>query len=455
MGNTHKRKRSGADRKLALLFENMGVDNIDDILAGGNKALESFGQSMNKALGVGKKAANTLNEMQTRDATKELESIGVKIGDFSKIHDTLAEFEDSQTAFICCASTHTQTLCLYDGSKIDMNPGDEVCMTASAFIGHVRQAPTLKLTDNTFAKRYRPYKGQDLNGKTLFVWRSGGIGDLMFIRPVLMAFKEKYDVEIIFATRERYHSMVEQWDDCIDQLSNVPFFTEETLDKADYHITFEGLIERCRAAEELDVHDLFARHSYITVKDYNRPMKCVCKNTAFDLLPQEYAVMQLGSSSPIRTPLFGHMVKVADHITENAMLVVSGSPRESRNIDDFISCCKHPQKMINFARFTGSVVDAIKLVTGSSLVVGPDSSHVHMAAAQGISCVGIYGPFDWKTRCLHYKRFKAVEPRESAVCEHGGKHCFIHSHLPCHYQTKCWNYLDAQEVIDAIEEVTK
>ena len=39
---------------------------------------------------------------------------------------------------------------------------------------------------------YRPYQGQDLNNKSILAFRTGGIGDLMFLNPVLRYIKKRY-----------------------------------------------------------------------------------------------------------------------------------------------------------------------------------------------------------------------------------------------------------------------
>ena len=43
-----------------------------------------------------------------------------------------------------------------------------------------------------FKNMYRPYSGEDLTDKTLLIWRTGGIGDLLFIQPNLVYLKNKY-----------------------------------------------------------------------------------------------------------------------------------------------------------------------------------------------------------------------------------------------------------------------
>jgi len=440
--------------KIMSFFEGLGVDNPEDLLNGDVDTAGRYGREINKAISAGERAVGKLEEMQNRNVDQEIIDMGYDPQQLKIKYGSVEEFSASVPCFVCAESVFDQKLKMFDGSQVALKAGDNVCLTAGMYKQHVIQHATLKPAVKTFIERYSPYNGQDLTGKTLFVWRSGGIGDLMFIRPILMAFKAKYkDVKIMFATREHYHSMVEQWDDCIDDLHAVPFDADKTLGASDYHISYEGLIERCIDAERIDVHDLFAKHSRVEVTDYNCKMKCVCQNHFFDIIRNEYAVVQIGSSSPIRTPFHGTMVKVIDHLTKSIDVIISGSPREQRTIDDLISCCERPERIINFAKYTGSIIDAVKLVTGSKLVVAPDSSHVHMAAAQGVPCVGIYGPFPARVRAKHYKNFIGVDPDASECCTHGGKGCFTHSHMTCKWQTKCWNNLSHEKVIDAIDKL--
>ena len=81
----------------------------------------------------------------------------------------------------------------------------------------------LRPTKPEFSKVYRPYSGQSLNGKSILVSRTGGIGDLLFIQPNLVYLKKKYpDCYIRFACGPQYQAMVENWD-CIDELLDLPY----------------------------------------------------------------------------------------------------------------------------------------------------------------------------------------------------------------------------------------
>jgi len=449
-------KQETQKEKVIALLSGIGIDNPEKVLNGSSKDAREYGKHINHAIAVGRKAANQLNSMQGRNPDSEMvEHMGVNPDDVKKKYDTVEQFGESMPCFVLADSTADQTFRLISGGHVKFRSGDTICLSTGMYSSHVKIQPTIIPSKSIFKDVYRPYRGEDLTRKTLFVWRSGGIGDLLFIRPVLMAFKDKYkDVKIIFATKENYHSMVDQWGDCIDSLHKVPF-NANLLRDSDYHISYEGLIERCKEAETMDVHDLFAKHSRIEISEYNRPMKCICQNQFFDIVRGEYAVVQVGASSPIRTPWIGKMVQIIDHLTESIDVIISGSKREARDIDDVISCSKRPNRIINFAKFTGSVVDAVKLVNDSRLVVAPDSSHVHMAASQGVPCVAIYGPFPAKVRTSHYPKCISVETEPSDCCTFGGKGCFTHSYLPCYWGTKCWHNLDIDKVKQAIDNQLK
>ena len=108
-----------------------------------------------------------------------------------------------------------------------------------------RGTKILKPTNLRFKNVYRPYLGQDAEDSTLLVFRTGGIGDLLFIQPNLRYLKEKYDdCYIKFACGPQYQPMVENWD-CVDEIIDLPF-PANTLIKSDYHMLFEGVIERCK-----------------------------------------------------------------------------------------------------------------------------------------------------------------------------------------------------------------
>ena len=301
-----------------------------------------------------------------------------------------------------------------------------------------------------FSDHYRPYNGQDLTGKRITFWRSGGIGDLLWLRPIMLHLKKKYGCHIILATRAMFHDFVMLWPDCIDELSGVPMDMWSTVDCSDYHLSFEGLIEKCKEAEILDAHDLFARYAGLDPDEIDW---CVPIKTPKVEKRSQYVVVQYRASAVTRSPYTGSIVAAVNACTEAGYHVVISDRREmARDIDDIISCCANPHKIDNFAYKTTGLVDALTLVTHAKLVIGPDSSQVHMAAMQGVPSIGLYGPFPGALRCSRYPLARWIEPEPSNVCEFGGSACFRHQYMECPGKYKCWGHLDNNKLQEMIAE---
>jgi ADP-heptose:LPS heptosyltransferase len=69
-----------------------------------------------------------------------------------------------------------------------------------------------------------------------------------------------------------------------------------------------------------------------------------------------------------------------------------------------VEMVKRTERAINLAGGISSVRLLISLIAGASVVVGPDSSALHVAAAFEVPAVGIWGPFSPQSRTLYYPR---------------------------------------------------
>lgn len=442
-----KTKTRPASRDLVAAFKRVGVEytgkgQVTTKIAG------EMADSIAAQLEKGFNAQQTLNSRSApADVNAELREMGIEP---SKVHATIEEFRADVKGFCIAESVDTAHVKSIWGHALDLVRGEHYCMTSNLYISMNQGVRTLKPSGRKFTEIYTPYFGEALDMKTLFVWREGGVGDLIFIRPILMHLKKLYPTcKIIFATKQELHCMTKLWGDCIDDLEPVPFSCKRTFDKADYHLTFMGVIERIKQAEEIDVHDLFAQYSGLDPADieWTCPMPTTSKNIWFQTAPPVYAVIQPHASSPTRTPHTRTIVAAINAITSHGVpCVVADRKQRARQVDDIISLCDHPRLCINFGRFSESIQDVVKLIAGSVLVVAPDSSMVHIAAAQKVACVGIYGPFAAKCRTKHYPLCETIEPEESDCCEAGGRGCFRHAQTQCEYFERCWDNLDNEKL---------
>jgi len=324
----------------------------------------------------------------------------------------------------------------------------------------------LRPTKPEFSKVYRPYSGQPLNGKSILVSRTGGIGDLLFIQPNLKYLKEKYpDCYIRFACGPQYQAMVETWD-CIDELLDLPYHLSSLL-RSDYHVLFEGVIERCKLSQHQNAYNLFSRWMGLDLPDellipsqdpkwdIVDEVKEVINN--WNLLENDFIVMQLRASSPIRTPrpeFFGSLISKLVNAGHN--VVITDTVKQANQLDEFINkymtCDK--TKIFNFAHHSKSLDYTIALTYLSKGVVATDSALNHIAASLDRFCYGILGPFPAFIRLKTYPKAGWVDAKMDCAP------CFIHGHNPCPQAgsdggSPCYDRIDQDKVVIEIGELFK
>ena len=322
----------------------------------------------------------------------------------------------------------------------------------------------LKPTPFKFKNLYRPYKGQDLSNKSILVFRTGGIGDLIFIQPNLYYLKEKYPTcTIKFACGPQYQSMVETWE-CIDEVLDLPFHVNH-LKNSDYHALFEGVIERCNEAKQKNAFNLFSKwmgldlpNDKLIPKQIPKKEKveyCIEKLNNWNINQKDFLLLQLRASSPIRTPRISFWLNMINYLTDKGYnVILTDTPTQSKQIDNFIKECKNKNKVFNFSQYSLSLDYSIALTSLAKCVIATDSAMCHIAASLGVKLFGIYGPFPGEIRLKTYGDLAswADAQRDCAPC-------FIHSHNPCPKSidgvSPCYDNIDVLKTCDKIMEHIK
>lgn len=319
----------------------------------------------------------------------------------------------------------------------------------------------LKPANIKFKNLYKPYFGESLDDQTLLVSRTGGIGDLLFTQPNLVYLKEKYpSCTILFACGPQYQSMVETWD-CIDKVLDLPF-PVSSLTRSDFHAIFEGVIERTREAENSNAYNLFSRWLGLDLPDEllqpkqtakpERVEECREILKKWNLNDKPFLIAQLRASSPIRTPRPSFWLEILNKLTEKGYnILLTDSPRQSDNVDKFISQLNEPDKVFNFCKHSTSVDFTIAITFLSKLAISTDSALIHLAQSLDVPGFGIYGPFPAFIRLKTYKNCDWVEGK----CPEGP--CFVHGHQPCSrnvggYST-CYDNINIDEAVEKIDKI--
>ncbi len=321
----------------------------------------------------------------------------------------------------------------------------------------------LKPSEVPFKNVFKPYRGQTLDGKTLLVWRTGGIGDLLFIKPNLDYLKEEYPTcTIKFACGPLYQSMVKEWK-CVDKVIDLPF-TNNVLFRADYHCIFEGVIERTKEAESVNAYELFTRWMNLNLptdllipkQTPNDKIVRECENILKNkfINKNEFILMQLRASSPPRTPNPSFWAQLIDKLIEdgNHQIVLTDIPGQERNIQAIKDMCKYKDKIELFVKESKTVAHLIAMASLAKMTISPDSSLIHIAESVGTKNFGIYGPFLGRIRLSTYKNNDWVDCDKYPCAP-----CFIHNHKPCKNAIEgfspCYSVINIDECISKINRL--
>jgi len=415
-----------------------------------------------------------------------LKNLGNNLEDTTKIHDTI----DSLRSTIPAMAIATPQRTFSYSTSVDINKKPIVqtlnqcvdTVMSLFYYDHLQydRSRNLCLTPSPtkFYDVYKPYTGQSLNGCKLLVWRSGGIGDLLFIQPHLKYLKKIYpDCRIEFATSDQYIPLIKRWK-FIDAVFSFPI-TLDRFKTADYHLTFEGVIERCAEAHTTNAYKLFRKWMCIDTPD-----DCLCPSlnpndkrihkTVNKFLKDraiktnDFILFQLRASSPIRTPSSGVWKQIIEPLVrQNHKIVITDGPQHYGNIEKFIRHLfpNYRPKIFNFAKQSEDINYSICLASKAKLVIAPDSSLVHIAAGVKTPVFGVYGAFPGNIRMETYPKADWIEAERSFICRYGGNKCYLHGHLPCPAAKRHPNHLfidssisPCYELIDfdlANEKITK
>jgi ADP-heptose:LPS heptosyltransferase len=407
---------------------------------------------------------------------KELTNLfGLDYNEVSAIHNTLDDLRKSKLGMVIGKCIFPIDVSINRGEYKSLKLGDELVMS----IGMFDKLQYTELPDKTknisfipsdkkFHELYKPYNGQDLTNKTLLAWRTGGIGDIIFIQPCLIFLKKKYPTcKIWFACSSNYISMLHGCD-YIDDIFGFPYQVSKIL-SADYHCTFEGVIERCKEAETLNAYKLFAKWMGLEIPDNElRPILYTKKNndkyvkrmmSKLDIPENNFIYLQPKASVLLRSPGIKHwLLVIAELLLNKKIVVFNHEPHEHDLLEAALRKHIKPDGMKYvriFSKYSTNISIAMSLMKYAKLVIAPDSSSIHLAAALGKQCYGIYAPFPGEIRMSTYKKCKWTTPEiVLGLCPWGGRNCCQHQRLVCDYNkfniSPCFDLIDYRKVREEI-----
>src|SRR5690606_280731 len=271
--------------------------------------------------------------------------------------------------------------------------------------------------------------------KKLLLYRSGGIGDLLFIIPYIPMIKEKYPEMLIdFCAFKANLSIIDFVGAWINKMIPDPLKFDDLLEY-DKVIFFDKFIELNPKAEIINAFDIgkdffdgIERGPLIQPKIWEKPTN----------VNKIRIMIQYSSSSLIRdiNPLlwFEFILNLNKDLFE---VIIIDSKNKTTEVEDLVQEIQKRTK-ISIKYFTSwEINETLNLMYHDQLkphvFIGPDSGFTNIAGYLGIPTIGLYGPFPSKLRMQYYQRAIGIDTQTNCPYRKNEMgNCFQHGSGKCH-----------------------
>jgi ADP-heptose:LPS heptosyltransferase len=303
---------------------------------------------------------------------------------------------------------------------------------------------------------YKPYKGENLDGKRLFFYRFGGIGDLLFISSIPKYLKRLYPTCFIRAASGSKQPL--ENNPFIDELLDMPFDVN-LLNDVDFTLQFQGIIELSNdKSKKTPAVDMF--FSYFGIDSTHIPaeekkpqivinaeeLKWVeqeCKNIGISEKDLVIGI-QMESSAPLRNYPKESLKIIVDILAreDNVKVVLIGSQQQAL-MGNYLK--GDNPNIINAINY--DVRKSIVMANRYNIVIAPDSFMIQVAGAMDKPLIGLYGPFPSELRMKYFRNAIALEPKTACTP------CFKHDFQWCikGAPSPCFSLITPEEVLEAAD----
>ena len=347
---------------------------------------------------------------------------------------------------------------------LTLKKGGEYVMSGAVMRQLLKIYPGGLSRTKDFMDVYKKLSPKKLNrGDEVFLFRSGGIGDVMFMLPLARHLITEYGVQIKIGTSPMYSAILDN-NPYVHKAVQMPFGVEE-LENSDYHLMFEGIIEdKTEQSQIVHAVDLFLGEAGIDYKKilpedkipylYLREEEGPRIDEEIKKLRIDHEAKKIGiqveSSSPIRTFPLDKSVGIIKKLMEQGLVVfVFGGKRQERTGEYLQEIFLEEKNFVNLISGERSFRDSIVYTSKMDVMVAPDSSFVHIAGGLGVPVVGLYGCFPSLLRMKYYKNAIGID--SSVVCAPS----FTHGHSPCArgFPSPCFSVISVDNVLDAVNHL--
>jgi ADP-heptose:LPS heptosyltransferase len=283
----------------------------------------------------------------------------------------------------------------------------------------------------------------------------GGIGDLLMMTAGLRALRKKYPQETIhFAIPNAFFPLLAGNDDfeCIDiesaslqttdyarwyDLTDCPASRIESMQ---FPTIKSNRIEIFAAAMGISKKEL-AHYGYTPRYDISADERKVAEDYIANINPKHKKIIGIQAYSAETYRNWLQIEELAFKLSqESLVLVFNNEAIEGYEGDNII-------KVVQPLRASFAIV------AQCDLIISPDSSFVHLAAALSLPAIGVFGPTSGKVISRHYLKSKAIMPNKT---DFPCSPCYRNENLVCNlagsYTSVCLATIKPTDVLTAIKE---
>jgi ADP-heptose:LPS heptosyltransferase len=294
----------------------------------------------------------------------------------------------------------------------------------------------------------------NLNNKKLLIIRYGGIGDVISSMFAIAELKNKYPtVKIGYLTNFKNLDILRIFPNLIDYVSQ-PIAKLETIRRFDYVVCLDNVIELDDESTNAPIQDIYAKHLFSNITLNSLDM--VFNNNIINQKTISKGIgIQYITNSVIRNYNIDNIICLINLLTAkfpNEPICLLGPPNDYLNVEYILSKINSQNIIVNGCGSKElNILETIKLVNTLKLVIGPDSSMLHIAGICNVPAIGLFGSFPSDLRMSYYNKMIGIDGKSDC------SPCFRHNPQAfCKLnngQGVCLNSISPQLIIDNIPEI--
>lgn len=321
-----------------------------------------------------------------------------------------------------------------------MAPGTYLveCISGAQLLCHADGDRMEPLTES------RPFDEKaDYNGKRILVVRTGGLGDLTLLTPILREIKHRWmGVKIDVCCFTEFGQAVQQLPS-VNEVRPYPL-TKQQADEYDCWIFLENAIEHNEDAKTMHSVDVVAKIIGLTgefdkASEYRVTIRE--KIWAEEMFPRVNGTrricVQVNASATCRTYPQKQLQEVCEMLLKDGWeIFIMGKPGEIQ---------VKPRDGLRVLTDGLTFRQRCAVIDGSDCVLAPDSALTHIAGALSVPCVALYGPFPWQVRTKYSSTTVALTGKGRCAP------CFHHNRMGKEFPDNCPS--KARGVCEVLESI--